>query len=148
MLLNSEYHFNNVEKQERGQATVELAIILPILLIIVMMVIYAGIFTFSKSVVLLAAHSGGREGMLIWNKQSYTQEEKEAQIKLAIERVLVSLPEGDNADIYISDDGHGIVNVIVTYYFQLNLPFLEEITGYDAVPIRTEVVYRYNQPPG
>ncbi|OEF99138.1 hypothetical protein BHF71_10060 [Vulcanibacillus modesticaldus] len=137
----------NKKRNQNGQATIELAIILPIVLLLVMMIIYSGIFTFSKSVVLLAAHSGGREGMFIWNKPTYTQEEKIEHVRQAINRVLDSLPNSESSDIDITDDGNGILMINVTYYFKLNLPFLEDITVYEAVPLQTEVIYRYNQPP-
>jgi Flp pilus assembly protein TadG len=133
-------------KNEKGQATIELAIILPIILLFVMLIIYAGIFTFSKSAVLLATHEGGREGLMIKGFTIYTQEQKEEKMKEAINKMVATLPNGANTDIVIHDDNAGIFTIDVTYYFKLNLPFLEQITGYNTIPMHSSVMYRYIQP--
>jgi len=130
-------------QNQKGQAALELAIILPILLLIIMFIIYIGIFAFSKSVVLIAAHEGGREGLQIWNVSSINQEEKEQRMQSAVLRTLTALPGGDGSEVIVDDDENGKITIQVTYYFSLNLPFLEEITGYDDVPVRSEVSYRY-----
>jgi Flp pilus assembly protein TadG len=130
---------------EKGQAALELAIILPVLLMIIMFIIYIGIFAFSKSAVLIAAHEGGRQGLQTWNVSSISQEEKEQKMQAAILSTLAALPRGSESDIAIFDDENGKITIHVTYYFSLNLPFLEEITGYSNVPIHSEVNYRYIQ---
>lgn len=129
----------------KGQATVELAIILPIILLLMMLIIYAGIFTFSKSVVLLSTHEGGREGMLMWNSPAYTHGEKVELIRKQIMGALTTLPNGGESTVSTVDNQQGLLTVQVTYYFKLNLPFLKEITGYNAVPIHSNVIYRYTR---
>jgi Flp pilus assembly protein TadG len=130
-------------RNEKGQAALELAIILPVILLIIMFIIYIGIFAFSKSVVLIAAHEGGREGLQIWNVSDISQNEKEQRMRDGIMRTLAALPGGDNSDTNVTDDLNGKITIQVTYHFSLNLPFLREITGYNDVPVRLEVSYRY-----
>ncbi|HYE67363.1 MAG TPA: TadE/TadG family type IV pilus assembly protein [Anaerovoracaceae bacterium] len=130
-------------QNEKGQATVELALILPLLLLIVMIIIFLGIFLFSKSVVLLSAHEGARSGILIWNSQVITEEEKKESVREAVIGAISSLPDGGNSDVIVTDNGDGVISVDVTYQFRMNLPFLEEITGSDSIPVHSKVSYRY-----
>lgn len=132
-------------RNERGQAAVELAIILPIVLLIVMFIVYVGILTFSKSVVLIATHEGGREAVRYWNVGSMTIEEKEQKMMDATLRTLAALPRGTESEIRIYDDQVGKLTVKVTYFYKLNLPFLKQITGYDAVPLSSELTFRYTK---
>lgn len=143
-MKNQTSHFREITFNQKGQATVELAIILPIILLLIMIIIYAGIFTFSKSAVLLATHEGGREGLMIWNTDK-TQEEKEEHIRKQIADSLSVLPNGEESTIYVNDDQKGGLTINVTYYFKLNLPFLKDITGYDAIPLPTKAIYRYTR---
>jgi len=132
-------------KDDKGQAALELAIILPILLLIIMVIIYVGILAFSKSAVLIAAHEGGREGLQVWDVSSMSLQEKEERMQAAIFKSLKALPNGNNSEIIVDDNEAGKLTIQVTYHFSLNLPFLKEITGYQDVPIRSEVFYRYIQ---
>lgn len=132
-------------KNEKGQAAMELAIILPVILLIVMFIVYAGILTFAKSTVLIATHQGGREGLQHWNVGSLSQQEKEQKMHDATMRILSALPRGSDSDITVYDDRLGKITINVTYYFKLNLPFLKSITGYEAIPISSELSYRYTR---
>ncbi|WP_127580768.1 TadE/TadG family type IV pilus assembly protein [Paenibacillus koleovorans] len=129
-------------RSNKGQATIELAIILPIILLLVMLIIYVGMFVFSKSVTVLSIHQGGREGQFIWHLD-LSQDKKEERVRTIIRESLSSLPNGSNSEISVYDDLQGKITITVIYYFKMNLPFLEDITGYDAVPIRNQLVYRY-----
>ncbi|MDR6551569.1 TadE/TadG family type IV pilus assembly protein [Paenibacillus qinlingensis] len=133
---------------EKGQSVVEFAIIMPLILLIIMAMIYFGLFIFAKSVVLFSAHQGGREALNFRTNIQYSEQQKEQFIKNASLQVLQMLPVGASPPEVetIKNENTGLIQITVTYYFKLSLPFIKEITGTNSQPVKSEVFYRFAPP--
>ncbi|OAS16036.1 TadE/TadG family type IV pilus assembly protein [Paenibacillus oryzisoli] len=135
-------------RNEKGQSVVEFAIIMPLILLIIMAMIYFGLFIFSKSVVLFSAHQGGREALNFRTDLHYSDQQKEQFIKNASLQVLQMLPSGASPPEVqtLKNENTGLISISVTYYFKLNIPFVSEFTGHNSYPINSEAVYRFAPP--
>gem|GEM_PF-1716167 len=135
-------------RKEDGQSVVELAIIMPILIFIMMIMIYLGMFIFAKSVVLFSAHQGGREALNFRTAYMYTDDEKDEFIRTAVLSTLSNAPRGaapPEIAIHRNADS-GLIEIVVTYYFKLNLPFIKEVVGDNGIPIESDILYRLAPP--
>ena len=137
-----------IVNQQKGQSVVEMAIIMPLMLLIIMIMVFLGIFIFDKSVVLLAAHQGAREALNFRTNTNYSEDQKNQFVRQAVSTTLRALPAGASTPIVdlIKDDTTGLVNIRVTYYFKLNLPYIKEIINRDSIPVQSEVFYRFAPP--
>ncbi|RTE11206.1 TadE/TadG family type IV pilus assembly protein [Paenibacillus whitsoniae] len=135
-------------RNERGQSVVEFAIIMPLILLIIMAMIYFGLFIFSKSVVLFSAHQGGREALNFRTDIQYSDLQKEQFIKNASLQVLQMLPPGASPPEVetLKNENTGLIKITVTYYFKLNIPFVSEFAGSNSHRIQSEVYYRFAPP--
>jgi Flp pilus assembly protein TadG len=131
----------------RGQAAVELAIVIPILLLLVMLILYVGMFAFSKSVVLLSAHAGARQYLMVANLQLPKDEMRKRVTEVARD-VLKTLPNDELADVQMMILVKNEVTVRVVYPYTFPLPLISQIVGKDGISLESEVVYHYisNEP--
>jgi len=129
----------NSKRSERGQSLTELAISFVVLVLLLAVVVDAGRLFFSYLAVREAAEEGAVYGSLIADDADFTN--------LVTARVRTS----SNAPVDLTDagtvsvtpsiigsacaDGSNQVQVIVTYTFELTMPFVSAIIGTNTFPL-------------
>jgi len=109
-------------KEEKGQAVIEFAFVVPIVLLLVMVGITLSLFIYSQIIVTMSASNGARVGAAIWHNDTYSQAEKTEKIKNAALAQVESNLYGEERR-YKVDHSEGMLRVTVEYDFKVALPF-------------------------
>lgn len=115
---------------ESGQALVETALVLPIILLIVMGVLTFGMIIYVKMLVVLSSSQAAKVASSIYNDTTLTGDQKVHQIQSTAYTYLSNGISGTDrsADIIV-DDYMGTISVKVTYNYKMILPLLGDIFG-------------------
>ena len=121
-----------IKGDEGGQSIVELAVVLPLTLLIIMGALTLGLLIMSKMIVISSATQGARYGaMVLTNDEDYGELSLTEKYSLIEERVYASASAGiskDDLDIKISEDDTDLT-VKVDYTYKYFFLFSEEIFG-------------------
>lgn len=109
-------------KEESGQAVLETAVTLPVVLMLIMIGITVSLLIYSQIVVTLSAANGARYGATIWRDKEMTQSEKEEKIKNASLKMVEESLTGDKRR-YSVTESNGMLTVTVEYDYEILLPF-------------------------
>jgi len=131
---------NGILKREDGQAVLETALVIPVILFMIMAVITVSLLIYTKMLVVLSASQGARVGALIWNDATIELEEKEEKIEGVVFGILSNGMNGVDRswDAEVKD---GSLHVTVEYKFKLILPLLGALFEDNEVPIKYEAIY-------
>ena len=105
-------------RTEEGQATVELALVLPFVCILLLLVVQVGLVVHSHLVVVHAAREGVRAAAV----------DPDPQAALAAVIGGTPLPP-DDVEVVVTDAGHGRVRVDVTYDMPTDVPLVGGLIG-------------------
>lgn len=111
-----------LSKNEDGQAVIEAAMVIPIILILVMVGITVSLFIYSQIIVTMSASNGTRVAASIWHDSEKTQAEKNEEIKNAALSMVESSLSGEERRYNIQEND-GMLSVTVEYDFKMILPF-------------------------
>ena len=126
---------------EKGQAALETALVLPVILLIVMGVLTFGLMIYVKTLVVLSSSQAAKVGAYIYNDPTLTWEEKEEKIRATAYSFLSNGISGTDRSVTIKADGINIT-VKVTYNYKLIFPLLGEVLGSRAyIPLEYESTY-------
>jgi Flp pilus assembly protein TadG len=130
--------------REAGQATVELALVLPILLILVI-----GIFEFGRAwnvrqVITDAARASARIAAVANTNTSWPADTAETVVETALNRAGIPVPNGQPVITGFRAGGNTDVTVAITvpYTFGFLAPLMRWVGGNQSISIRTRVTYR------
>lgn len=126
--------------KEEGQAVLETALVLPIILMIVLVGITVSLLLYSKIIVTMSASNGARVGSVIWNSDEYTIEEKEEKIKNAALSMVAANLSGDERRYSIEEDD-GMLQVTVAYDYSVRLPFSNLVFDHNVITIEHTAEY-------
>lgn len=127
-------------KNNDGQAVLETALVMPIILLLIMGGITLGILIFSQIVVTISASNGARVGGSIWHDESLTEMEKKEQIKNAALGMVEKSLAGDQRR-YLINEKDGMLEVTVEYDFFASLPFSDHIFDNNTITIDSTAYY-------
>ncbi|GAU76344.1 TadE/TadG family type IV pilus assembly protein [Fusibacter sp. 3D3] len=111
---------------EKGQAVVEFAVVLPVLLLIILATITIGMMIYTQTLLVLASSQAARTASYVINDESYNDETKVTMIKNAAYNILNNGINGTDRDVDIYLEG-GLVSVKVSYKFRYIFPLTGEI---------------------
>lgn len=137
-------------KEEKGQAMLETALILPVLLLILIGIITCGMLLYSKIVVTLAASQSARLGATLYSKEEMQTSVADEKIRDMANSYLSGLASGSTINIEADEalDGEATgeeerqISVTVDHTFSLPLPFVDKILGSALVPLKYTAVYK------
>ncbi len=109
-------------KDEDGQAVLETAIVIPIILLLVMVGISLSLLLYTKIIVTMSASNGARVGSVIWHSDEYTEGERKETIKNASLSMVEENLAGDERR-YLIEEIDGMLHITVEYDFRVVLPF-------------------------
>lgn len=115
---------------EKGQAVTEMALTLPIILLIIAGTFTFGFMIYTKTVLVLSTSQAAKLGSFIVSDTTMTEEEKKLKIENTAKSFLGSSIGGEVSDIdviFSSTD----VSVKVKYKFNFILPLLADILNED-----------------
>lgn len=127
----------------RGQALVETAIILPIILFILFIMISLCFFAYDKTVFLLASNKALDAWVGIMPKTDMTEEEKEDHIKeIAQDFTDMSIFVTDVNIEVLNDSDHDTISIDVEGRFDFALPFVKNLLGSNT-DLESECTFTY-----
>ena len=119
-------------RDQKGQSIVELAVVLPLTLLVIMGALTIGLLIISKMVVISSANQGARYGaMVLTNEEDYGELSLTEKYTLIEERVLSTAAAGiseEDLDIDISEEGLDLT-VKVVYNYKYFFLFSDDIFG-------------------
>lgn len=125
----------SLKYNEEGQAVLETAIVLPVILMLLMIGITVCLLIYSQIIVTMSASNGARYGASIWTDDSMTRPEKEEEIKnVALKMVKDSLTGKERR--YDISENDGMLKVSVEYDFDIFLPFVGLVIENETVTIQ------------
>lgn len=122
-------------KDEKGQAVLETAVTLPLLLMLIMIGITISLLIYSQIIVTMSAANGARYGATIWRDDEMTTSEKEEKIKDAALKMVEENLTGKKRRYEVSEV-NGMLTVTVEYDFEILLPFANLIFEQHVLTIR------------
>jgi Flp pilus assembly protein TadG len=140
-------------KEEKGQALLETALILPILLLLLIGIITFGMLLYSKIVVTLAASQSARLGATLYSKEDVDEGTARQKISDMANSYLSGLTGGSNINIEADGAPPGgsgeevstedrQISVTVSHQFSMPLPFVSEFLNGGTMPIKYTAVYK------
>lgn len=126
---------------ERGQATAETTLALPVLLWVLLATVGLGHMLYAQMVVTLAADYGGREAAIAYGTVSLTAAEREQRARQAAENVLTRNLRRAGWDIAVTSDGTD-VTVDVTYPYAVFVPGLAQFFPGGRANLRHTAIFR------
>ena len=140
--LKNKSNWEEVIKNERGQAVTELAITLPLIIFLIMAMLKVGLFIHTNTVVVLAATQGARLGAVLYGDCSVPTSVADQRIRQVSLGVLSNTLTGTGNTVNITDDGINI-SVEVTHQFPVFIPLVREVFGNQAeIPVSFTATYR------
>lgn len=137
--------FKNIIKQNRGQALLETAMILPIIFIIIYGMIGISSYIYDKSVYVLASSKALDMGIGMLGRDDLTEDEKTSIIEeTAMNSINIALFTSDSTVDVTHDTSEGKLAVEVKSKFTFILPFIEEIFE-DDLELKSESTYIYRR---
>lgn len=150
-----------IKSQEKGQSLVELAVSLPVILLIMLASFDFGMALFSYSIVRDAAQEGALYASFnpgnkaeIENRARYIQPQGELTEVFASpvdltdrEKVVVDILVKGKACEGVTKGTANYVQVRVTYFYPILMPFTSAIIGSDTVRLRADASNVILQPP-
>lgn len=121
-------------KKEDGQAVLETALVLPIILLLIMVGISVSLLLYSKIIVTMSASNGARVGSVIWRDSDYTVEERTEIIKNASLDMVERTLSGDERR-YLIEEVDGMLKVTVEYDMKVILPFSDIVFENNIITI-------------
>jgi len=126
--------------EESGQAVLETAIVLPVILMFIMIGITVSLLIYSQIIVTMSAANGARYGATIWRNDEMTQSEKESDIKAASLKMVEENLPGKGRRYSVSEED-GMLSVTVEYDFDIILPFADFVLDNESVTITNTAEY-------
>ena len=127
-------------KRAKGQAVLEFALVMPILLLVCFMIITVGMLLYSKIIVVIAASQGARVGSQIWYNDTYSEAEKIEKIEKVVNGVLSESTIRNEQEVVIEQKDDAL-NVTVDYEYQIILPFVSFLFENSKLSISHKAVY-------
>lgn len=140
------------KKNEDGQAVLETALVLPIILLILFGMLTFGMLLYSKIVVTLAASQSARLGATLYSEQAEEAGNPDERIKSTADAYLQGL--SGNSEIAIQADpppaalpdgstpaADRNIAVTIRHHFSFTLPFVGKFIG-DDVPVEYTAIYK------
>ena len=128
---------------ESGQAMLETAIVLPLVLMIILFMVSTGMFIYSKIIVVQAASFAARSGSDILTRNELSEDEMIEKIKDNAKSIVDNALSPDNETIEVEIEDQ-ILTVEVIYDFPLVLPFVSDLfKDEDFLKIRHKSQYIY-----
>jgi hypothetical protein len=126
---------------DRGQATVEAAMTLPVVLIALLLIVQVGVVVRDAMSLVQAAREGARTAAVTGDDILATRTALDADGSLSDERVVVDIqpPSGERAR-------GGEVTVHLSYADKLTIPIVSRLVSFD-VPLRSTATMRIEQTP-
>ncbi len=121
-------------EDESGQAVIETALVLPIILMLIMLSITLSMYLYSQIIVTMSASNGARVGAYIWTDEAISDSDKREKIKVASLKMVESSLAGDDRRFKIEEDA-GMLMVTVEYDFKVLLPFSNLVFDENTVVI-------------
>ncbi len=126
----------------KGQAVVEMALVLPLLLLLIMGVMTFGMMIYAKMLVVLSSSQGANEGSYVYSDPTLSLEQKEEKILTAAYFYLNKGLGGTDRKVVINVINGDRISVKVTYNYNLIFPLLGEIfKDKTKIPLEYESVY-------
>lgn len=122
-------------KNKDGQAVIEAALVIPIILILVMIGITISILIYSHIIVTMSASNGARIGASIWHDTEKTQTEKIEEIKNGALSMVEKSLSGTERRYHVQEN-EGMLSVTVEYDFKIILPFSNLIFDEGIVTVK------------
>lgn len=122
-------------KEESGQAVLETAVTLPVILMLIMIGITVSLLIYSQIIVTISAANGARYAATIWRDKDMTQSEKEESIKNASLEMVEESLTGDKRR-YSVTESEGMLTVTVEYDYEIMLPFANLIFDHHTLTIK------------
>lgn len=137
-----------LQKDEKGQALVETAITLPVLLMVIFAIIVFGIYFLNMSVMLYATNRALDEGIGKLSGETLNEEDKKHMEETA-KNAAGSMLLVSNIEVEVSNDSgeteeENILKVKMSGEFKCMLPFLENIFE-DLKVLKVESFYVYKK---
>ena len=129
---------------EEGQATLEAALVLPILLLLIIGMVGVAQVLHASTMTVLAATRGARLAAVVYGNPSLTPEDQERQVTTAVEATLAAGLRGADYSITVMPAGDD-VRVEVVYREALSLPWIHTILGDDTWTVGHVAVNRIEQ---
>lgn len=126
--------------QRHGQATVELALTLPLLLFVTLATIIIGHMLYARTVVMLAAHQGARLGAVLYG-ESPPPSDARSQVENKAITILNASLRGVDRTVAVQEMGDDLV-VTVTYQYAITVPWIADLFQGGRVPISMKATYR------
>jgi Flp pilus assembly protein TadG len=130
-------HHKKLIRNERGQAMVEAALVVPLLIFLLFTTMIFGMMVNARIVVTSAAREGARQ-MALFNDQAGARQRVEESMAMLPNQFNNLILFNPTTDIIISDIGQN-VEVIVRYRHPTIVPFLPTIIDTTAPPWSTYV---------
>ncbi len=124
-------------KSEDGQAVSELALTLPILLIILMGTMSLGMMIYTKTIMVYACSQGAELGSEIWNLPDQTVEERDKRIEDTTLSIFSFKGEPGEKMVTIKNADNNIT-VKLEYDFEFILPFADFLSGEEGIKLSYE----------
>lgn len=121
-------------KNEDGQAVLETALVIPIILMLVTVGITVSLLLYSQIIVTMSASNGARVGAAIWKETTLTEIEKKEAIKNASLSMVKKALSGEERRYKISEN-EGMLLVTVEYDFKVILPFSDLLFDSNIITI-------------
>ncbi len=129
-------------KRQEGQAAAEMALVLPVFLLIIMAIITFGMIIYVKTLVVISASQAAKVGAYLYLDDTLTDEEKNLMIRSTANTLLSNGISGIDRTVTIITDGSTEITVIVLYNYKLILPLLGDILGARSViPLQYSCTY-------
>lgn len=140
MLLSKDNRLKLLKNNEDGQAVLETAVVLPVILMFLMIAITVCLLIFSQIIVTMSAANGARYGASIWADETMTRPEKEEAIKnVALKMVKESLTGKERR--YKISEIDGMLSVTIEYDFDIYLPFAGLVIDNSFVTVKHTTEY-------
>jgi Flp pilus assembly protein TadG len=127
--------------ERQGQATLEAAIVLPLLLVMIIGMVGVAQVLHASTMTVLAANRGARLGAVLYGDSALTPADRERQLTDAVQASLGAGLKGTDYTIEITTDETDI-HVMVTYNQKLTLPWVKWLLGGDTWKVQHESIYR------
>lgn len=131
----------NLRRDQAGQATLEAALTLPLLLLLLIGMVGVALILHASTVTMLAANRGARYAAVVYGDASLGPVEQEEKVRAAVAGVLGSGLNSTDYEIIVTP-GDQEVTVNVTYRFRLALPWIRYLLGDDRWTTNHAATYR------